>query len=127
MLRQFLKADPDGARAWRLEIPSDWSLRALSVGRWGAAGAESERCRPRAVGIQRQRDGIVGPSMDGWPSRLIASGDERFIVTTATTRFEALGQPFTRWSLRKLPAHIADNEAATVKIGRERPSPDSSR
>lgn len=69
----------------------------------------------------------LDPQWMGGRPRLITSGDEHFIVTTATTRFEALGQPFTRWSLRKLPAHIADNEAATVKIGREWPSPDSSR
>ena len=39
---------------------------------------------------------------------------------TATARPEALGQPFTRWSLRKLAGYLADNGERVVKVGRER-------
>jgi hypothetical protein len=39
------------------------------------------------------------------------------IVTTATARPEKLGQPFTRWSLRKLAAYLAGQG---IRVGRER-------
>src|SRR5690606_5744208 len=50
----------------------------------------------------------------------ITTDDEAFIVATATARPEALGQPFTRWSLRKLAAFLAENNERVVKVGRER-------
>jgi hypothetical protein len=43
-----------------------------------------------------------------------------FIVATATTRPQKLGQPFTHWSLRKLAGYLARNPARIVRIGRER-------
>ena len=43
-----------------------------------------------------------------------------FIVTTATTRPEKLGLPFTCWSLRKLAAYLAGNSTREVRTGRER-------
>ncbi len=43
-----------------------------------------------------------------------------FIVATANARPEAVGQPFTRWSIRKLVDYLADNDQRVVKIGRER-------
>jgi hypothetical protein len=43
-----------------------------------------------------------------------------FIVETAKARPEKLGQPFTRWSLRKLRDFLADNPRRRVPIGRER-------
>ena len=43
---------------------------------------------------------------DGCP-RLISDEDIEVIVAAARTRPEKLGQPFTRWSLRKLAAYLA--------------------
>ena len=43
-----------------------------------------------------------------------------FIITTATTRPEKLGLPFTHWSLRKLAAWLSAGSSRTVRIGRER-------
>ncbi len=43
----------------------------------------------------------LDPQSAGGRPRLISSEDEAFVVATATTRPEALEQPFTRWSLRK--------------------------
>ncbi|OLL89273.1 hypothetical protein Ae406Ps2_6480c [Pseudonocardia sp. Ae406_Ps2] len=37
---------------------------------------------------------------------LISDADIAFIVTTATTRPDKLDLPFTRWSIRKLAAHL---------------------
>ncbi len=54
------------------------------------------------------------------PSTSITTDDEAFIVETAKFRPEALGQPFTRWSLRKLVKFLADNDTQMVKLGRER-------
>ncbi len=44
----------------------------------------------------------LDPQWAGGRPRLISDENIEFIVTTATTRPAALGQPFTRWSLRKL-------------------------
>jgi transposase len=62
----------------------------------------------------------LDPQWAGGRPRQITTDDEAFIVTTATTRPEKLGQPFTRWSLRKLVAYLADNDTRVVNIGRER-------
>ncbi|MGF1599743.1 MAG: IS630 family transposase [Acidimicrobiales bacterium] len=56
----------------------------------------------------------------GGRPRQITTDDEAFIVETAKTRPEKLGQPFTRWSIRKLVDYLADNKARVVRIGRER-------
>ncbi len=56
--------------------------------------------------------------MGGRP-RLISDSDVEVIVAAATTRPEKLGQPFTRWSLRKLAAYLAGQGRSAV-IGRER-------
>jgi transposase len=44
----------------------------------------------------------LDPRWAGGRPRLISDGDIEVIVTAARTRPEKLGQPFTRWSLRKL-------------------------
>ncbi len=58
--------------------------------------------------------------MGGGRPRLITTDDVEFIVETATTRPETLGEPFTRWSIRKLVRYLNDNEDHVVEIGRER-------
>jgi transposase len=55
----------------------------------------------------------------GRPSRRISDEDIEVIVVAARTRPEKLGQPFTRWSLRKLADYLADRDHP-VRIGRER-------
>lgn len=62
----------------------------------------------------------LDPQWAGGRPRQITTADEAFIVETAKTRPEKLGQPFTRWSIRKLVVFLADNETRVVKIGRER-------
>ena len=61
----------------------------------------------------------LDPQWAGGRPRLINDEDIQVIVTAATTRPEKLGQPFTRWSLRKLAAYLADR-GHPVRIGRER-------
>ncbi len=58
--------------------------------------------------------------MGGGRPRRITTEDEEFIVTTATTRPEKLGRPFTHWSLRKLRQYLGDNPTRRVRIGKER-------
>ncbi|MCB1271008.1 MAG: helix-turn-helix domain-containing protein, partial [Microthrixaceae bacterium] len=58
--------------------------------------------------------------MAGGRPRQITTDDEAFIVETARTRPEKLGQPFTWWSIRKLVEYLGDNDTRVVKIGRER-------
>jgi transposase len=62
----------------------------------------------------------LDPQWAGGRPRLITTDDVAFIVTTATTRPETLGEPFTRWSIRKLVRFLGVNETRVVTIGRER-------
>ncbi len=62
----------------------------------------------------------LDPQWAGGRPRLISDEDVDFIIATATTRPEKLGQPFTRWSLRKLAGYLARNPARIVTVGRER-------
>ena len=61
----------------------------------------------------------LDPQWAGGRPRLINDGDIEVIVAAATTRPERLGQPFTRWSLRKLAGYLAGRDRPVV-IGRER-------
>ncbi len=63
------------------------------------------------------------PQWAGGRPRLISDDDADFIVATATTRPQKLGQPFTHWSLHKLAAYLARNPARIMRIGRERLRP----
>ena len=60
----------------------------------------------------------LDPQWAGGRPRLISNQDIEVIVTAARTRPEKLGRPFTRWSLRKLAAYLADRPEPM--IGRER-------
>jgi transposase len=62
----------------------------------------------------------LDPQWAGGRPRLISDQAIEVIVTTATARPEKLGLPFTRWSLRKLAAHLAESPGGPVRIGRER-------
>ncbi|MFJ9752793.1 helix-turn-helix domain-containing protein [Streptomyces chartreusis] len=48
----------------------------------------------------------LDPRWAGGRPRLLSPDDEDFVVQTATTRPTKLGQPFTRWSVRKLAAYL---------------------
>jgi transposase len=61
----------------------------------------------------------LDPWWAGGCPRLISDEDVEVIVAAARTRPEKLGQPFTRWSLRKLAACVA-GRLRPVRIGRER-------
>ncbi|WP_313904944.1 IS630 family transposase [Streptomyces sp. IB201691-2A2] len=54
----------------------------------------------------------------GRPCQL-STGDEDFVIQTATTRPTRLGQPFTRWSIRKLAAYLRRVHGHGIRIGRE--------
>jgi transposase len=59
----------------------------------------------------------LDPHWAGGRPRLISDEAVQVIVTTAITRPEKLGLPFTHWSLRKLAVHLASQG---TRIGRER-------
>ena len=62
----------------------------------------------------------LDPQWAGGRPRQITTDDVAFIVATANTRPEKLGQPFTRWSIRKLIQFLAENNERVVVVGRER-------
>jgi transposase len=64
----------------------------------------------------------LDPQWAGGRPRLISDEDITFIVTTATTRPEAVGVAFTQWSVRKLAAHLGSysHGSRRVRVGRER-------
>jgi transposase len=62
----------------------------------------------------------LDPRWAGGRPRLISPDEETFIVATANTRPEALGRPFTRWSVRKLVDYLSSLAARPLSIGRER-------
>ena len=61
----------------------------------------------------------LDPQWAGGRPRQLSPDDEDFVVTTATTRPTRLGQPFTRWSLRKLAAYLPTVAGRTIGLGRE--------
>ncbi|MFH9969855.1 IS630 family transposase [Streptomyces mirabilis] len=61
----------------------------------------------------------LDPRWAGGRPRLLKPDDEDFVVATATTRPVKLGQPFTRWSLRKLVAYLRKVHGRIIRIGRE--------
>ncbi|WTZ63338.1 helix-turn-helix domain-containing protein [Streptomyces sp. NBC_01383] len=61
----------------------------------------------------------LDPRWAGGRPRLLSDDDEDFVVQMATTRPTKLGQPFTRWSLRKLVAYLRTVHGRVIRIGRE--------
>ncbi len=62
----------------------------------------------------------LDPQWAGGRPRQITTSDRAVIVETATTRPAALGQPFTRWSIRKLAGYLATRKGGRLQVGRER-------
>ncbi len=61
----------------------------------------------------------MDPQWAGGRPRQLGPDDEDFVVATATTRPTKLGQPFTRWSIRKLAAYLRRVHGQAIRIGRE--------
>src|SRR5438105_9376727 len=62
----------------------------------------------------------LDPQWAGGRPRQITMIDRALIVATATKRPRSLGQPFTRWSIRKLAHYLATRKHRKVVVGRER-------
>jgi transposase len=61
----------------------------------------------------------LDPKWVGGRPRQLSPEDEDFVVATATTRPAKLGQPFTRWSIRKLLLYLREVRGRVIGIGRE--------
>ncbi|CAM5719110.1 hypothetical protein GCM10010390_59140 [Streptomyces mordarskii] len=61
----------------------------------------------------------LDPQWAGGRPHLLTPDDENFVIQTATTRPTKLGQPFTRWSIRKLAAYLRRVHGHSIRIGRE--------
>src|SRR2546421_7883127 len=88
-----------------------------AIARLGAADEDTVR---DVIHLFNQKGlAALDPQWAGGRPRLISDEDVQVIVAAARTRPEKLGLPFTRWSLRKLAAYLADRPQPVV-IGRER-------
>jgi transposase len=61
----------------------------------------------------------LDPLWAGGRPRQLSPDDEDFVVVTAKTRPTRLGQPFTRWSIRKLAAYLRKVHGRVIRLGRE--------
>nr|WP_232320597.1 helix-turn-helix domain-containing protein [Herbidospora daliensis] len=61
----------------------------------------------------------LDPRWAGGRPRLLSDDEEELVIQMATTRPAKLGQPFTRWSIRKLAAHLQRLPGRPLVIGRE--------
>ncbi|MFJ4753675.1 IS630 family transposase [Streptomyces sp. NPDC088763] len=61
----------------------------------------------------------LDPQWAGGRPRLLSDDDEDFVIQTAITHPAKLGQPFTRWSIRKLAAYLRRVHGRVIRIGRE--------
>lgn len=61
----------------------------------------------------------LDPRWAGGRPRLLTPDDEGFVIQTAVTRPTRHGQPFTRWSIRKLAAYLRRVHGRVIRIGRE--------
>jgi transposase len=61
----------------------------------------------------------LDPRWAGGRPRLLTPDDEDYVVQTATTRPTKLGQPYTRWSIRKLAVYLRRVHGRVIRIGRE--------
>lgn len=62
----------------------------------------------------------LDPAWAGGRPRRITTIDRELIVSSATARPETLGQPFTRWSIRKLQGYLAQKRGPRVVVSAER-------
>jgi transposase len=62
----------------------------------------------------------LDPRWTGGRPRRITTSERQLIVETARKRLRSLGQPFTRWSIRKLARYLATKKGHKVVISRER-------
>ncbi len=61
----------------------------------------------------------LDPGGTGGRPRLLSDDDEDFVIHTATTRPAKLGEPFTRWSTRRLAAYLRRMHGRVIGSGRE--------
>jgi transposase len=62
----------------------------------------------------------LDPRWAGGRPRQITTTDRELIVKAATKRPRSLGQPFSRWSIRKLRNYLATRKGRRVRVSRER-------
>ncbi|MGD0983781.1 MAG: IS630 family transposase [Acidimicrobiales bacterium] len=62
----------------------------------------------------------LDPRWAGGRPRRITTSERQLIVKTAKKRPRSLGQPFTRWSIRKLTRYLKTKKGPKVVISRER-------
>ena len=61
----------------------------------------------------------LDPRWAGHRARLLSEDEEEYVVAVAAQRPGKAGAPFTRWSIRKLAAHLAADADRPIRIGRE--------
>ncbi|HJY99751.1 MAG TPA: helix-turn-helix domain-containing protein, partial [Streptosporangiaceae bacterium] len=111
------KNEPVRVRRAMIIMASASGTLVPAIARLVAAGEDTVRDVIRASNAKGLA--ALDPQRAGGRPRRISDEDIEVIVAAATTRPERLGQPFTRWSLRKLAGYLAGRDRPVV-IGRER-------
>jgi transposase len=86
----------------------------------GLAATSQDRVREMIHRFNELGMASLDPRWAGGRPRRITTEDEALILEAATARPEALGLPFTRWSLRKLAAYLRDGAERPVRVSPER-------
>jgi Homeodomain-like domain len=98
-----LCARPGAESAGRVALPrrGGAAFAPASVGAGLPGAADEDTVRDVIHRFNEIRLACLDPQWAGGRPRLLSPDDEAFIAATATTRPSKLGQPFTRWSIRK--------------------------
>lgn len=79
-----------------------------------------DRVREMIHAFNERGMNALDPQWAGGRPRRITTSERQLIVKSAKKRPRSLGQPFTRWSVRKLARYLSTKKGPKVVIGRER-------
>lgn len=82
-------------------------------------GADEDTVRDVIHAFNEMGLRCLDPRWAGHRARLLSDDEEDHVVAIAAERPARVGAPFTRWSIRKLRAHLAADAHRPIRIGRE--------
>ena len=86
----------------------------------GLVQTSPDRVREMIHSFNEKGMAALDPQWAGGRPRRITTEERQLIVKTAKKRPRSLGQPFTRWSVRKLAQYLGTKKGTRVVVSRER-------